>query len=363
MKSFDLSRHVNPAVGCMEAYTPGAQVQESGWIKLNTNESPFPPPAGIWAAVEGERERMALYPDPRANRLREAIGRRWGVSAGQVLASNGSDDVLNLLVRTFGGKGLRVGAMDPSYSLYPVLVRGIGQEIERIPFESAFELPVEQILQSKCNLFFLTCPHAPSGVGFAANDVERLARELDGILVIDEAYADFADHHYMKLAAERPNVVVTRTFSKAFGMAGFRLGYAVASAAIIGYLDRIRDSYNLDRLAQAAGVAAMADLDYFAANIKRLCNIRDEYHLRFEALGWHVFRSQANFLFLRPALADGKTGADVADSLFSHLKAKRILVRYFPSHSLTCDYLRISLGNESQMQVLWDCVESWQRSA
>lgn len=190
-------------------------------------------------------------------------------------------------------------------------------------------------------------------------EIEELAERFEGILVVDEAYGDFAGVSVISLLKRFPKLVVTRTFSKSFGLAGLRVGYGLGSPEVIGLLDRIRDSYNLDRVAQAAGVAALEDWGYYEATIGKTTYIRDFYRQEFEALGWKVYPSQANFLFVRPQNVAGEWGAEIARSLFSFLKENRVLVRYFGSHALTRDFLRISIGDEDQMMVLWDTITQW----
>jgi len=348
-----------PKVLAVDPYVPGAQINESGWTKLNTNESPFPPSPLVIEAARAEIERAPLYPDPPAGKLRRRIAAHWGVGADQVIAGNGSDDILNLLIRVFSDGERKAGAMDPSYSLYSVLAAANGTRWESVPFAEPFRLPVEKILAGGFTLFFLTCPHAPSGVVFPLREIERLAEGFSGILVLDEAYADFAGESAIPLLRRFPRLVVTRTFSKSFGLAGLRIGYGLASPEVIGLLDRVRDSYNLDRVAQAAGVAALDDWGYYEATIGKITYIRDFYRSEFDALGWQVYPSQANFLFVQPVNRAGETGPGVAESLFSFLKKHRILVRYFGSHVLTRDFLRISIGDENQMMFLWDTIKQW----
>ena len=355
----DISSLATPKVLAVDPYVPGAQINESGWVKLNTNESPFPPSPMVIEAAQAEVEKATLYPDPPARKLRAQVASHFGVEPTQVIAGNGSDDILNLLIRVFSDGERKAGAMEPSYSLYPVLASANGSAWENVPFEEPFRLPVEAILSGGFNLFFLTCPHAPSGVVFPMTEIEELAERFDGILVVDEAYGDFSGGSVVSLVKRFPKLFVTRTFSKSFGLAGLRVGFGIGSEEVVGLLDRIRDSYNLDRVAQAAGVAALKDWGYYEATIGKTTYIRDFYRREFETMGWKVYPSQANFLFVRPEKVDGEWGPEVAESLFSFLKANKVLVRYFGSHALTRDFLRISIGDEDQMMVLWDTIIEW----
>jgi len=348
-----------PSVLKVDPYVPGAQINETGWIKLNTNESPFPPSPMVVEAATEEISRATLYPNPSAQKLRAKIASHWGVAKEQVIAGNGSDDILNLLIRVFSNEERAAGGMDPSYSLYPILAAANGSKWKNVPFEEPFRLPVDAILEGGFNLFFLTCPHAPSGVVFPLAEIEKLAERFEGILVVDEAYADFAGGSVVSILRRFPRLFVTRTFSKSFGLAGLRIGYGIGSAEVVELLDRVRDSYNLDRVAQAAGVAALEDWGYYEATIGKINYIRDFYKGEFEALGWKVYPSQANFLLVRPQKEDGRFGREVAEDLFTFLKENRILVRYFGSHALTQDFLRISIGDEDQMMTLWDNIKIW----
>lgn len=362
MKPADIGNLARPEIRELAAYVPGDQINEAGWIKLNTNECPYPPSPQVLEAARAELERITLYPDPPSRKLRQAIARHWKTEPEQVIAGNGSDDILNLLVRVFSGPGRPAGAMDPSYSLYSVLAAANASPWVDVPFNTPFRLPVGEILSSGCNLFFLTCPHAPSGVVFPLEEIARLASELGGLLVVDEAYGDFAAQSAVGLVRRHPNLFVTRTFSKSFGLAGLRVGYGIGSPEAVGLLDRVRDSYNLDRIAQAAATAALGDWGYFEATIGKSAYVRDFYRNEFDGIGWRVYPSQANFLFVEPQKADGSTGPEVARSLFEWLRGRRILVRYFGKHALTRNFLRISIGNEEQMTTLWEVIAEWRKN-
>ncbi len=360
--SRDPAAFARPCVTALDPYVPGEQINEVGWIKLNTNESPYPPSPVVLEAARAELEKLTLYPDPPAHALRQAIARHWKVDSAQVIAGNGSDDILNLLFRVFGGPDRIAGAMDPSYSLYPVLAGANDTPWVDVSFDRPFRLPVERISAAGCNLFFLTCPHAPSGVVFPLEDIRTLAAGIDGILVVDEAYGDFSGQSTVELTHDNPNLVVTRSFSKSFGLAGLRVGYGIGDPRTIDLLDRVRDSYNLDRVAQAAAVAALSDRGYFEATIGKSAYVRDFYRNEFEGIGWKVYPSQANFLFVEPRGSDGASGPEVARSLFEWLKERKILVRYFGKHALTRNFLRISIGSEDQMSVLWEMIEQWRNN-
>lgn len=359
----DPARYAHPHIRELEPYTPGDQPIGRDWIKLNTNESPFPPPQEVRDAIRNELETLARYPNPRSQGLRDVIAEFHKTTPDRVIIGNGSDDLLNLLARAFGGAGHATGETFPSYSLYPVVTAIAGGEIGSVAFGDAFSLPVEDLLAMKPDLLFLTCPNAPSGVRFPLSELGRLAAGLEGLLVIDEAYAEFALENSRSLLDSFRNVAITRTFSKAFGLAGLRVGYALADPAVIDILDRIRDSYNVNRLSQAGAVAAIRAWPYFRECIRKICATRASVKASLEKLGWQVYPSEANFLFAAPVDRSGASGPEVARSLFEWLRVRRILVRYFPKHPLTERHLRISIGSESEMNRFLEAVQEWTRNA
>lgn len=354
-----------PHVRALHAYVPGRQPTETGWVKLNTNENPYPPSPRVTEAItRAANESLRLYPDPRSMALRQAFARRHGLHEENVLIGNGSDDVLNLLVRTFAGANTAgAGFTVPSYSLYPVLVAIANGTSSTIDFDRSLRLPVEQLAASQATILFLTSPNAPTGVGFKTGEIEKLARTFPGMLVVDEAYADFAEENAIGLLARFPRLVVTRTLSKSHALAGLRVGCALAHPETIDLLDRVRDSYNVNRLSQAGALAALDDDSYYAGTIARVKATRESSRARLETLGWFTYPSQANFLFTEPRNREGRTGADVAESCFAHLESRRVLVRYFGGHALTRSFLRITVGTDAQMAVLFEAIESWLKNA
>ena len=358
----DLAR---PHVASLEAYTPGVQPGEAGWVKLNTNENPYPASPRVVEAIrrESEAARLRLYPDPRSSRLREAVAAHHGLAPENVCVGNGSDDLLNLLFRVFCDGGRPAGFTVPSYSLYPVLAAIQDGAVTTLPFERAMELDLDRLANCGANILFLTSPNAPTGVGFPTAELAELAGRFPGILVIDEAYAEFAADNAAGLVREFPNVCVTRTFSKAYSLAGMRVGYALAAESLIGLLDRVRDSYNVNRLSQAAALAALEDQDYFRQTVRRVTATRNRFRESLLKRGWFTYESQANFLFTEPRDAEGRACAEAAHSLFEHLRRNRVLVRYFPTHALTRTFLRISVGQEQEMEALNEWMTSWPGNA
>lgn len=361
MKPFSLAL---PHVQNLHAYTPGLQPTEPGWVKLNTNESPYPPSprvaAALLAEIGADGDRLRLYPSPTSKPLRQLIARQHGLTESQVLIGNGSDDVLNLLVRVFGGPSAETGMTFPSYSLYPVLVAIQDGRMRTVAFDRSMRLPVEQIAKSGARAFFLTSPNAPTGVAFSQAEIAEVLTAFPGILVVDEAYAPFAKENAVALLARFPNLVITRTLSKSFALAGIRVGYALAAPEVIDLLDRVRDSYNVNRLSQVAAYAALDDVDYYAAAVAKIGATRDRAYVDWTGrLGWFVYPSQSNFLFVEPRNAAGETGPAVAKALYDFFVSRRILVRYFPSHPLTASFLRISVGSDDEMLAVKNAIDAW----
>lgn len=357
------SQLARPHVPALHAYAPGFQPPGGNWIKLNTNESPYPPSPRVAAAIrselEGDGAGLRLYPSPTSAALREQIARRHGVGADQVIVGNGSDDILNLLVRVFAGNAVATGFTQPSYSLYPVLVAIQDGKSATIEFDREMKLPVDRIVSSSGTAFFLTSPNAPTGVGFSVAEIEAVLQGYAGMLVVDEAYAPFADEDAIELLQRYPRLVVVRTLSKAHALAGLRVGYGLASPETIGLLDRVRESYNVNQLSQVAAAAALADDAYYAGVISRIKSTRDHWLARWRSRGWFAYDSAANFLFVEPCDSAGRVGPSVAAALFAHLQSRRILVRAFPTHALTASFLRISIGTDDQMLAVDEAIQAW----
>jgi histidinol-phosphate aminotransferase len=356
-----------PHVAKLHAYTPGLQPTEPGWTKLNTNECPYPPSPRVAEALQvaiGEKgEALRLYPNPKSQPLRAALAEHHGLQAENVCVGNGSDDILNLLMRCFCTLVNPAGFTLPSYSLYPVLVAIQDAGATVVEFDRSMELPLGKISDSGAKIFFLTSPNAPTGVGFRNEDIVRILNSFGGLLVVDEAYAPFARENAVSLLTRHPRLVIVRTFSKAYALAGIRVGYALAHADVIALLDRVRDSYNVSRLSQVAALAAVQDQAYYADVIHRVRRTRDEYVSLWQKRGWFTYPSEANFIFTEPRNARGESGPAVAKAAYDFLTAHKILVRYFPSHALTAPFLRISVGTDEEMLVLQKSLEAWLKHA
>jgi histidinol-phosphate aminotransferase len=332
-------------IAAMAGYVPGFQpTDEAEWIKLNTNENPYPPSPrvreAILAELGAEGDALRKYPDAGSRAGRDAAARLYGYPVDWVITANGSDELLNNLIRACAGEGEEIGYLHPSYSYYATLAQIQGARVQ------TFRLTEQrQILgfpeRYLGKLFFLTNPNAPLGLAWNIAEVAELADRCDGLLVVDEAYADFAGDNCLDLVRQKPNVVVTRTLSKSYALAGMRLGVAVARPEIVAALDKIRDHYHLDRLAQVALVAALEDQEYFSDSCERVCLTREWFRAELEAIGYQVLPSQGNYLF---AIPPDRKGTRVYEALY----ARRILVRHF-SDPVLSHGLRISIGAREEM--------------
>jgi histidinol-phosphate aminotransferase len=334
----------------MTAYVPGEQPPPGARVtKLNTNENPYPPSPDVAKAIEEELAfagaRLRLYSDPTARLLREAASSRTGVPFERIMAGNGSDELLALLFRAAVAPGDAVAYPYPTYVLYETLAEAAGARLETPQFGRDFSLPRE-LLGSSAKLVFVASPNSPSGNSHPVEALDELAASLKGgLLIVDEAYADFADGNAMSLVGKRPNVVVLRTFSKSYSLAGMRLGLLFASEEIVRGLGKVKDSYNLDRLAIVAGAAALSDEAWMHGNVARIRATRTRLVAGLEARGLAVLPSSANFVFARFPSADAARGA------YRALKDKGILVRYF-DRPLLDDGLRITVGTDEEIDEL-----------
>jgi histidinol-phosphate aminotransferase len=334
---------IRSSVQALHAYVPGEQPRARRLVKLNTNENPYPPsPRVARALARFDVEDLRRYPDPMCNGLRTRIARLHGCTPEQVFVGNGSDEVLALCVRAFVERDEAVGFFAPSYSLYPVLAAI--EDVRTKPVELADDFSWRMPADYQAALFCLTQPNAPTSRPFPRSRIAAFCRRFTGVVLVDEAYGDFADEHFVDLALRRPNVVVARSFSKSYSLAGLRLGYAVGPAPLIAALHKIKDSYNVSRLAQLLGEAALDDQRWMRRNVAKVVATRTRTAEALRRRGWTVADSATNFLWARPV---GRPAAE----LFEALRARGIFVRYFPGPR-TGDYLRITIGTDAQMKVL-----------
>ena len=359
-KGMDPQSFIRPLVRALHPYVPGEQPKIKGLIKLNTNESPYPPSPKVLAAVKSAvDERLRLYPNPTADALRARLAQFHRCQPENFIVGNGSDELLALATRAFvqpangaktSGSKATVQFFTPSYSLYPVLANIQGALSRAVPLGKDFALPLPGDLKRSAQwdfaaaLTFVTTPNAPSGRGYSTGELEDLCRAQKGVIVLDEAYVDFARENAFLLALKFPHVIVARTFSKAYSLCFQRIGYFAGHPALIGALQKIRDSYNVNGLGQIAALATLSDLPYYRANFRRIIATRQRLTRELEKLGFSVPPSQANFIFARPPAFPAKVW-------LQKWREKRVLVRWFDSPA-TKDYLRITIGTDAEIDAL-----------
>ena len=351
-----MKSHFRPAIDALAGYTPGEQPKMNRLVKLNTNENPYPPSPRIAEALKSfSPENLHRYPDPTADALRDDIAARFDVKRENVICGNGSDDLLTMIFRSFTDPKRPVAVLDPSYSLYPVLAAMQESPVIRMPLApDTFELtrPLAELAKG-ANLAMLTRPNAPTGNSLPREEVERFCAGFDGIVAIDEAYADFADDNCMEFAKKYDNVLVLRTFSKSYSLAGQRLGYAVGDATLIDGLMKLKDSYNVDMLTQIVGRAAFADTETLAAHTSAIRATKARLAAELEKLGFRIIPSQSNFLFVSPPDGDG-------ERVFAELRRNAVIVRYFKG-PVTGRFIRITVGTDAEIDRLLEVLREDRR--
>lgn len=379
---------VRPIVQKLQAYVPGEQPKIEGLVKLNTNENPYGPSPEVLAAVKDAiDDRLRLYPNPTADRLRRKLADYHHCAPENIIVGNGSDELLALATRAFvepltgltgyalqsaiakvsQSKERRPGSipdevaeslepsrymvqfLQPSYSLYPVLAAVHGAWGKPVALANDLSLPgvaelKERLWEFNAALSYITTPHAPSGQGTNRERLEGLCQAHRGVIVLDEAYADFATENALELALRYPHVLAARTFSKGFSLCFLRVGYFVGHPTLISALHKIRDSYNVNGLGQIAAEATLESLPYYRRNFKRIIASRQRLSDALRELEFEVFPSQANFVLVRPPRFPAEVWTE-------KLRARRVLVRWFSSPEVR-EYLRITIGSEAEIDTL-----------
>jgi histidinol-phosphate aminotransferase len=330
----------------MEGYTPGEQPSlGERVVKLNTNENPYPPSPKVLAAIRDvDGELLRRYPSSSADGFREAAAKKWGLSRDHFIAGNGSDDILTIATRTFIPPGGLLAFPEPTYSLYGVLAKIQDARTVGVPWETGFSLPVDGLLAAKPDAIYLANPNAPTGTAVPLAAITALAQEFKGLLLIDEAYADFAEQNCMSMAGQLPNVVVSRTLSKSYSLAGLRFGYAAAQPAVIEQMMKVKDSYNADAISIVAATAALSDEEYARGVWDMVRSERKRLADELSRLGYDTLPSQANFVLATVPGGNGKLA-------YQRLKQQGILVRYFDKPGLS-DKIRITVGTSTENNAL-----------
>lgn len=348
-----ISDWVRPEIRAMAGYQPGEQpAPGERVVKLNTNENPHPPPPEVVDALRAACDPQSLrrYPRPDAAPVREAAARAFTVAPEEVVVGNGSDDLLTMALRTCVGPGGVVAAPGPTYSLIPTLAAIQGAEYQEVPWAETGEVPVAGVLAASPDLALVVRPNAPTGHACTLQSVAALCRDLDAPVVLDEAYADFAAEDGLSLLADFPNLIVLRSFSKGLSLAGLRLGLGFAQPEMATELHKVRDSYNVDALAQAGAVAALDHLDGFHEAWDAIKAERARLTEALRERGFEVGDSEANFIFAR--VPDGD-----AEAWYRALKERGILVRHFDQPPELADGLRITVGAPEDNDALLDALD------
>ncbi len=338
--------YFRPDINAMSGYVPGEQPPpDAKVIKLNTNENPYPPsPEALKVLRELEGELLRRYPDPMAGAFRQAASEVLGVPPDWILVGNGSDDLLTMIIRACSEPGRRVVYPMPTYVLYRTLTQIQGAEFVEVPYHEDYSLPVEPLIEDRGAVTFVASPNSPSGTVAPVEVLDKLASQLSGVLVIDEAYVDFAESDALELVNKYDNVIILRTLSKGYSLAGLRLGFGVANPVLLEGLIKVKDSYNVDAIACAVGAAAIADQTHKHTNAHKIKASRIQMAEALKQLGFYVLPSEANFLLVQSPSGN-------AQYLYQKLKERGILVRYFNQPRLT-DKLRITVGTPEQNETL-----------
>jgi len=333
---------VRPSVAAMQGYVPGFQPQPwDKYIKLNSNENPFPPSPKVQEMLGRlNYEELRLYPDPLSMELRQKLGALYGFSENQIICGNGSDDILNIIVRTFVQPGEAIGFHEPTFPLYRILAILHGANVISLPMREPFDQP--PMPPPDLKIFFLANPNSPVGFGFPTARVAEMAGKTKGVFVVDEAYAEFAREDALALVRDLDNVIVVRTVSKSYSLAGVRLGYAIGQEKLIAEMLKVKDPFNVTRLSQTLVAAALDDREYFYRTISQIVETREWLTQEARAIGYRIIPSQANFIFPRPS-REGE-GVKFYEALFS----RGVLTRYYDQEGIR-DGVRMTIGKREEM--------------
>ncbi len=333
---------VRPCILSMKGYVPGSQPDsEEGFIKLNSNENPFPPSPSLQRTLQkfpyGD---LRIYPDPVSWELRVQLSKMYGFAPQQIICGNGSDDILNIIMRTFAQPGQAVGFYQPTFPLYRILGLIQGAKMVSLPVAEPYDQPPP--LPRALKIFFLANPNSPVGFSYPSALISQMAQKTRGIFVVDEAYAEFANENALDLVRQLENVIIVRTVSKSYSLAGVRLGYAIGNEKWITEMLKVKDPFNVNRVTQALVTAALQDREYFQKNIQQVVETREWITKEAIALGYRIIPSQANFIFLQPP----QKGRGVR--FYEALLARKVLARFYDEEGLR-DGVRMTIGTKQEM--------------
>ena len=349
-----MSKFLNEKYKCLEAYVPGEQPTDKKYIKLNTNESPYPPSQETLEALSKEESiSLNLYPDPTCGKLKEAIANRFNLSKENVFVSNGSDDILNFSFMAFAGNGEKAIFPDISYGFYQVFCELHNVEYEKKPLNEDFTININDYTTNNA-MVVIANPNAPTGIFLTINEIEKIVRSNpDHIVIIDEAYIDFGGESAVQLVDTYSNLLVVQTFSKSRCLAGGRIGFAFGSADIISDLEKIKYStnpYSINRVSLNAGVAAIESDKYYMDKCLEIISSREYTKRKLEEMGFFVTDSKANFIFAKKEGIDG-------EGFYNKLRENGVLVRHFTSERIK-DFNRITIGTKEQMEKFIEVTKS-----
>lgn len=341
-----MSRFFSDKYSSLKPYVPGEQPKEMKYIKLNTNESPFPPSKKAIELATVEAAALNLYPDPTCEKLRLAAAAALNISSDKIIFTNGSDDILNFAFMAFCSPVAPAVFPDITYGFYPVFAALNNIKTIVVPLKSDFTIDIDGLKKAKGTIF-LANPNAPTGIALTRSEIEGIVKaDRNRLVVVDEAYVDFGAESCISLTDSYDNILVVQTFSKSRSMAGARLGYAVGCKELIADLETIRYStnpYNINRMTMAAGIGALFDEKYFKDNISEIISTREYVVEELKKMGMNVLPSKANFVFASSSRLSGET-------IYKELKKRGVLVRYF-SGERTSEYNRITIGSRKQMEI------------
>lgn len=348
-----MTSFLRPHLQSVPGYTPGEQPPPGTVvIKLNTNENPYPPSPLVFQALESvDGELLRRYPDASARTFREAAGQVLNIPPDWITVANGSDDLLSIIMAAFVGSGDRVVYPMPTYVLYRTLAQLQNAYPWEVSYDDLFTLPLELLISAQGAVTFIAAPNSPSGTSIPLEQLKQLASQCEGVLVIDEAYVDFAETNALSIVRDHDNVILLRTLSKGYSLAGLRLGFAIAPPALIQDLNKVKDSYCVDAITALLGTAAIQDQAHKNKNAERVKHSRARLAKNLKQLGFRVWPSEANFLMVQPPDAN-------AQALQQQLKQRNILVRHFDLPSLI-DKLRITVGTDEQNDYLYQCLAQY----
>ncbi len=334
---------VRRQINNLQPYVPGKQVSGSV-VKLNANENPYPPSSRAMAVLQDfNSDSLRLYPDAVSGKLRETAAEVFGVNTEQTIIGNGSDDILTMIIRTFLDEGDSIAVVDPTYTLYETLAEIQGAETEIHPLNDDYSIP-ESFFKTESKVVFLPNPNAQTGTLFPTEQIERLCGNNNSVVVIDEAYADFAGISSIPLIKKYKNLIVLRTVSKSYSLAGIRVGFGISNPDIISALMKVKDSYNVNSISQLIAKEALLDREHFNCNIGKIVYTRNWFAKSLLDAGWKVTPSEANFILAEPV-------DDSPESIIKKVESAGFLIRYFDTPRLK-NKLRISIGTDEQMKLL-----------